>query len=122
MSVILVVDDDRDIRQSLADVLEGEGYTVVAVADGKAALERLRDDKAPAAILLDVMMPVMNGVQFRVEQRARQEIRDIPTVVMSALSVDQVKAMGLAMDGAHYLRKPVELGELLRVVALCCAP
>src|SRR5690606_13804277 len=79
---ILVVEDDQDIRESVVEILEDEGHRVSAAADGREALERLqRAQPRPDLILLDLMMPVMNGFQFREEQLKRPELAGIPVVV-----------------------------------------
>src|ERR1051325_2493173 len=81
---ILVVDDDADIRESLREVLEDEGYQVSCVANGLEALRHLRQGNRPCVILLDLTMPVMDGWQFRREQKQDATISDIPLVVITA--------------------------------------
>jgi DNA-binding response OmpR family regulator len=113
---ILVVDDDNVLRASIARILEEEGYTVDDAPEGSAALEKIRRDR-PDAILLDVMMPGMNGRQFLDELRGRAGVRDIPVVVMTAL---QGLGSDRAIDlGANDLvEKPFDVDELLNKVAL----
>src|SRR5689334_6104245 len=82
MDTILVVDDDEDILEALRDLLRDEGYDVVAARDGRTALERLRGGLRPRLILLDLMMPTMNGYEFRREQRADPALAGIPTIVV----------------------------------------
>ena len=119
--IALIVDDDRDIRETLGQIMESEGYAVVGAADGRQALDHLAQAPMPASlILLDIMMPGMNGVQFRVAQKANPRWSEIPTIVMTAASVEQIVAMGMLMDGAHYLRKPVALLDLVGLVTRCC--
>src|SRR5262249_27660442 len=79
---VLVVDDDADVRGMLAQVLELEGYDVVTAADGREALRRL-EERRPFLVLLDLMMPGMNGWQFRAEQLKQPGIADVPVVVLS---------------------------------------
>lgn len=113
---ILVVEDDFDIRDTLAQILEAEGYVVRGAANGHEALELLRRDRGdlPALILLDLMMPVMNGWQFRAEQLQDPELATIPVVVISAdASVHQKAA---SIDAASFLKKPVQLETLLDTV------
>src|SRR6476619_7846857 len=81
---ILVVDDDSDIRDSLREVLEDEGYTVACVGNGREALEYLHRAPRPRVILRDLMMPVMDGWQFRREQKQDADIANIPLVVITA--------------------------------------
>jgi CheY-like chemotaxis protein len=85
-SLVLVVDDNPEIRSSLKEVLEEEGYRVAGVADGREALDYLRTEERPQLILLDLMMPVMDGWQFRAEQRKNPTLASIPVIVISAMA------------------------------------
>jgi CheY-like chemotaxis protein len=83
--MLLVVDDDPAIRETLADLLQDEGYVVMTAINGKEALTRLRAGSArPCVILLDLMMPVMSGAEFYAEMRSDPALADIPVVVISA--------------------------------------
>src|SRR4051794_28574938 len=82
--LILVVDDDPDLRDTLGQILEDEGYSVAAASNGREALAYLRERPAPSLILLDLMMPVMDGWQFRSEQRLDSVLAKIPVLVISA--------------------------------------
>jgi len=116
---ILVVDDDPALRNTLVEVLEGEGYCTTSASNGLEALERLRSQKtAPAVILLDMMMPVMDGWAFRREQRADPRLADIPVVVFSAQS--NVREMAAEVWASAYLKKPVTLKELLAMLVNFC--
>jgi signal transduction histidine kinase len=107
---LLLVEDDSSIRFALTDMLSDEGFDVTSVVNGREALEELRSGAPPDVILLDLMMPVMDGWEFRVEQRSDPTIAGIPLLAMSAdLSP---KARAIAADG--YLRKPLDFSELLR--------
>ena len=108
---VLLVEDDHDVRETIAEVLTDEGYVVVTAADGHQALEQLRGGLRPFAILLDLMMPGMNGYQFRAAQRAEPAIADVPVIVLTADRLIDQKAAEL--DAAAYLRKPTPLDELL---------
>ena len=111
MASILVVDDDRDIRETLAEVLEVAGHTVRKASHGGEALESLRADPAEV-VLLDLMMPGMDGWTFVREQQADAELADIPVVVVTAAPVDA------PIPGVRaYLPKPFDLDRLLAVVA-----
>lgn len=112
---ILVVEDDTDIREALMGVLEEEGYDVVGAGNGREALDALREGPRPALILLDLMMPFMNGWQFRAEQKLDANLSEIPVVVVSADANVGQKAASLEAVG--HLKKPVELDALLAVVA-----
>jgi two-component system, chemotaxis family, chemotaxis protein CheY len=117
---LLVVDDDMDIRDALQDALELEGYAVQLAADGLEALERLRSSEPrPQLILLDLMMPRMDGVSFREALRHERSCSDIPVVVASA-DLD-VRGTVDAMGVAGYLRKPLDLSALLSTVKQLCA-
>lgn len=117
---VLIVEDDFDIREVLADVLEEEGYVVAEAANGYEALEVLRrPDARPRLILLDLMMPVMSGWQFVAEQRQDPELSSIPVVIVSADGNLQQKATSLGAQG--YLRKPIEIDLLLDSVRQYCA-
>jgi CheY-like chemotaxis protein len=111
---ILIVEDDRDLREALSEVLRDEGYSVAGAGDGQEALDRLRRDQRPSLILLDLTMPVMNGWQFRAEQRQDPLLSGIPVVILSA---GDHLAEQMAPLGVHdYVHKPIELDELLRTV------
>jgi CheY-like chemotaxis protein len=110
---VLIVEDDPDQRDAVALALEAEGYAVVTAGSGLDALERLHAGVRPCMILLDLMMPEMDGVQFRSEQLKSAALAEIPVVVVSAYG-QQTRAKYLRV--ADYLRKPVELDRLLAVV------
>ena len=115
--LVMVVDDDDDIRDSLCAVLECEGYQVVSRRNGREALAYLRGGEAPCVILLDLMMPVMDGWTFRQEQRLDPELKEIPVVVITAGGKDQVAGL----DAQRVLFKPLPLAEVLGVVGEYCA-
>jgi CheY-like chemotaxis protein len=111
--LVLIVDDDEDIRDAIRQALEDEGYEVADAANGREALELLQTGPIPALILLDLMMPVMTGEQFLLEQRQRPALAQIPVVVLSAN--DRIKEKAELFHAAGYLRKPVTLDVLLGV-------
>jgi CheY-like chemotaxis protein len=113
----MVVDDDQDIREILTEILTDAGYTVVPSVNGSDALAKLRE-VTPSLILLDLNMPVMDGIAFRHEQRQDPRYAAIPTVVMSAVHKMNEQIAGLAVADA--LAKPVNLKDLMRVVARYC--
>lgn len=112
--VILVVEDDYDIRDALSDILEDEGYGVFCVENGREALEWLGEHPAPALILLDLMMPGFDGFRFREVQRADPALARIPVVVLTADR--RAHEHQADLEAAGYLTKPVDLDELLDVV------
>lgn len=114
MSYILVIEDDFDIRDTMTQILEAEGYAVVGAANGQEALDHLHRADRPRLILLDLMMPVMNGWQFRTEQQRDPELASIPVVVISADASIHQKATSIQADG--FLKKPLQLEALLATV------
>ncbi|WP_225409227.1 response regulator [Stigmatella hybrida] len=109
---ILIVEDDFYIRDAIRELLEEEGHTVVCAengAHGLAALETMRP--SPDVILLDLMMPVKDGFQFRTEQRADARFAHIPVVVMSA--DPHLDSRRDVLAARAYLRKPVDIVQLL---------
>lgn len=112
---VLIIEDDMDIQQALAQVLDEEGYDVDCASDGAEALEKLRSGGVkPSAIVLDLWMPRMNGFGFRSAQLASPDTADIPVVVVTAGGVaPREKAM---LGLAYVMHKPVDLEVLLRVV------
>ena len=117
---ILLVEDDFAIRETVADLLTGEGFEVTCAANGREALRQLGEAASqPGVILLDLMMPVMDGWQFRAAQRSDPRYATIPVVVVSADAGAEVAAAGLAPDA--FLAKPFELERLLAVVGRYCA-
>lgn len=114
---IFVVEDDRHVSSTICDVLEIQGYLVSHARTGKEAIEKLNGLKVkPCVILLDLMMPDMNGWQFLDFQRAHPDLNEIPVVVCSAHR-DSAKAM----RPTAILDKPVQLDALLKTVQEFCA-
>ncbi|HTA18641.1 MAG TPA: response regulator [Polyangia bacterium] len=116
---ILVVEDDRDIRESLDEVLRDAGYAPVLAANGLEALQHLRTSALPSVIILDLMMPVMDGREFRAIQLGDERLRAIPTILLTAHAkpADAMSGMGDIV----FLAKPVDLDRLLDTVARACA-
>ena len=115
----MVVDDDADIRDSIGDILELRGYRVTRAANGREALERLRNsERPPCVILLDLMMPVLNGWEFRAQQRDDAMLREVPVVIISGDGSTDQKAASIGV--AEFLRKPLELSAILDVVRRHC--
>ncbi len=110
---VLVVDDDPDICEVIQTVLEVHGYRVLTARDGVDALEQLRAGERPSMIILDLMMPRMNGLQFRDEQTRDPALRAIPVLILTGDGRADAKAAALGVEG---LRKPVELATLLDAV------
>jgi len=111
---ILIVEDEADIRDSLQDFLEGEGYSISAARNGREALELLPTLVKLKLIILDLMMPVMGGAEF-VSHCASQGISlRTPILLLSADSNTEKKASALRI--ADHLRKPIDLDELIAKV------
>jgi CheY-like chemotaxis protein len=109
---IVLVEDDEGIRETMAALLEDEGYAVVQAANGAEALVRMRQAERVCLVLLDLWMPVMNGWQLLDAMRADERLACVPVVVVSAATD------GSAPTGAAaFLRKPVRLDTLLEAVA-----
>ncbi|WP_434046004.1 MULTISPECIES: response regulator [Sorangium] len=118
---ILVVEDDLDIRSILSQLLVFEGYDVEEAADGAEALALLRRDQPPALILLDLMMPVMDGWQLRAELQRDPALSSIPVVIVSADVRAEQEASRLRVAGL--LKKPLQIEPLLDLVhRICGAP
>ncbi|WP_437984833.1 response regulator [Sorangium sp. So ce117] len=118
---ILVVEDDLDIRSILTQLLVFEGYDVEEAADGAEALTLLRRDAPPALILLDLMMPVMDGWQLRAELQRDPALASIPVVIVSADVRVEQEASRLRVAGL--LKKPLQIEPLLELVhRICGAP
>lgn len=115
---ILVIDDDRGIRETLGDVLVDEGYTVRLARNGAEALELLRSEGLPSLILLDVSMPVLDGPGFRSQQLKDSALAAIPVIVLTASGPhDEAEDVPGA---AGFLRKPFGLRQLLETVGAHC--
>jgi CheY-like chemotaxis protein len=116
MPSVLIVEDDRDTREMLGHFLELEGFAVHTAANGELALKALQGDR-PCVILLDLMMPVMNGWQFRQAQQSDPGLSDIPVVVVTAAgSRDDIPWINA--DG--WLSKPVDFERLLATIGPLC--
>lgn len=115
---VLVVDDDSDIREAVAFVLESSGYNVAMAADGAEALQQLADARPlPVAILLDLRMPGMDGEQFRVAQLREPAFASVPVVVLSGDRNVAARARALGIE--RYVQKPVSLDVLLDEIERC---
>ena len=111
---ILVIEDDTFIRETVVELLESEGYDVTPATNGQDGLDRLREGLPCSLILLDLMMPVKDGFEFRSGQLSDPKLAAIPVVVMSA--VGDLKDKRDRLAAADYIRKPVDIDTLLSVV------
>ncbi len=116
---ILVAEDDEDIRQDLITLLETQGLEAVGARNGAEALALL--EKAPfSVVLLDLMMPVMDGWAFRQAQRSRPELAAVPVVILSGAA--DARQAAAALGVAHCLVKPVGFDALMAVIASFLPP
>ncbi|MEO8190372.1 MAG: response regulator [Acidobacteriota bacterium] len=116
---VLIVDDDAAMREALCETLELQGHQCVTVSNGREALDFLRESK-PCVILLDLMMPFMNGWEFRAAQLKDPRVAGIPVLVISAHLRAEKDEGELAAAG--YLSKPLSAERLLKAVAEWCTP
>jgi CheY-like chemotaxis protein len=116
--LVLVVDDDPDIRETVREILEEQGYRVLDAENGLEALGRLRAGSMPDLILLDLSMPIMGGPEFCSERQKDPALSRIPVVVVTATGSPDQKVSRLLINGL--LRKPVGLDELLGTVERFC--
>jgi CheY-like chemotaxis protein len=117
-ATVLIVEDDLDTREMLEQFLEIEGFEVKTAENGQRALECLVEGCGACVILLDLMMPVMDGWQFRREQVRRADFADIPVIVVSAAGRDRIEKI----QADAYVSKPIDLDELLGCVTQFCRP
>jgi CheY-like chemotaxis protein len=113
---VLIVEDDEDLREMMAQLLTLEGFEAATVSNGREALDYLQHATAPHVILLDLMMPVMDGWEFRRQQEADPTLARVPVIVLSAL--DQVRAAKI--HAAAFLKKPLDFDRLLSLVRTYC--
>ena len=115
--VIVIVDDDDDIREAIRIVLEDRGYPTAEASDGQEALALIqRPDVKTALVLLDLMMPTMDGWQLRARLRANPALAATPIIIMTAHAA-MLRALVNAEPDAPVLRKPIDLDRLLDLVA-----
>jgi CheY-like chemotaxis protein len=117
--VVLVVEDTEDMQFLVKEILGEEGFTVLIASHGQEALEILRSNpNLPAVILLDLMMPVMDGFTFRSEQLKDPHLAKIPVLVMTAAADIEEKAQKLGANG--FIKKGMGIDELLAAVTPFC--
>jgi len=113
---VLIVEDDADLRDMMAQLLHLEGFGAATVANGREALEYLHHGDRPDVILLDLMMPVMDGWEFRRRQQADPAVAGVPVIVLSAHDQSRVADV----NANAFLKKPLDFDRLLALVRGYC--
>jgi CheY-like chemotaxis protein len=120
LGLILLVEDDFMLRSSLAALLQSEGYKVECAANALDALRRLERTPKPSLILLDIMLPYMDGLEFRALQRETPAIADIPVIVITAVGMPSETALELGLQNTLF--KPLDRTKLLDAIKRHCLP
>jgi CheY-like chemotaxis protein len=113
---VLIVEDDEDLREMMAQLLTLEGFDAATASNGREALDYLNNAEKPNVILLDLMMPVMDGWEFRRQQQADPALAPVPVIVLTALDY----ARGAKVDAAAFLKKPLDFDRLIDLVRAYC--
>jgi CheY-like chemotaxis protein len=113
---VLIVEDDAELREMMAQLLALEGFEARTAGNGREALDCLQDGETPDVILLDLMMPVMDGWEFRRRQESDPRVAQVPVIVLSAL--DPGRAANVS--AAAFLKKPLDFDRLLQLVRQFC--
>jgi CheY-like chemotaxis protein len=113
---VLIVEDDADLREMMAQLLALEGFGATTAANGQEALEYLELGAKPDVILLDLMMPVMDGWEFRRQQQSQPALANVPVIILSA--IDQRRAA--EVNAVAVLKKPLDFDRLLELVRQYC--
>jgi CheY-like chemotaxis protein len=116
---VLVVDDDSAVRTALKELFETEGYAVAVAANGRAALNHLRGGLRPSVVLLDLMMPVMDGWDFRAEQLNDPLLKQIPVFILTAAGFSN-ETIRTQFGQIPFVPKPPPHDELLAMVRRIC--
>lgn len=114
MNHILLIDDEPDLRECIAELLEGEGYKVTQAENGKAGLEMLKSGELPKIIVLDYMMPVMDGKTFCETAAKDDRVSKIPIILLTAANVPE--DISGTMNIAAQLEKPIHIDKFLAAV------
>ncbi|HYD48579.1 MAG TPA: response regulator [Terriglobales bacterium] len=115
---VLVIDDQPDLRTSLADFIRDHGYGVETAANGWEALQKLRAGLRPCIIVMDLMMPEMNGFMFRTQQMLDPQLANIPVVAHSG--VRELSRYAQLLEANAYIEKPAELEYVMSVIRKHC--
>jgi CheY-like chemotaxis protein len=113
---VLVIEDEDQARRFLVEILNFEGFRAVGLSNGVEALDYLHRSAVPCLIVLDILMPVMDGRQFRAAMLQQPHLADVPVIVVTALDV----AAARDLNAVGVLRKPLDVDALLNVVRAHC--
>lgn len=112
---VLIVDDEIDIVEILKSKLQEQGYDAICAFDGEEALEKVRQEK-PDLVILDVMLPKMDGYQVCSIMQSEAGMKDIPVVMLTACSRMENIKMGMELGAVSYVAKPMKLDVLLGII------
>jgi two-component system, OmpR family, alkaline phosphatase synthesis response regulator PhoP len=115
---VLLVDDDDQVREALIDDLAARGYEVAAAASGEEALQRLRSGPLPCALLLDLLMPGMDGAELLEKVRGEEGLAGLPVIVLTGLASSKLQRL---LGAAAVLVKPFDTSELCREIDRVCS-
>lgn len=118
MKTILIIEDDRDIRESLQSFLETEGYNVSSAENGKKGLEKLKVEKRPSLIFLDLFMPQMSGLEFL--KNYKQTQNQSPVVLVTACPQDNEEFLEAKSYSDYALKKPIDIERVLDLAKQYC--
>jgi two-component system alkaline phosphatase synthesis response regulator PhoP len=124
MNSILIIEDEKDISEAIAYNLEKEGFKVYKAYDGRQGLKAIRD-KVPDLILLDLMLPLLNGLELCKIVKSEQAVANIPIIMLTAKSSETDKVLGLELGADDYITKPFSMVELIariKTILKRCAP
>jgi CheY-like chemotaxis protein len=116
MATVMIVEDNEDMRDMMALALKLVGIVVTTASNGREALAIMQNQPPPCLILLDLMMPVMDGWELRAALSQDPRLAAVPVIVVSALTREPARDLG----AAHYLAKPVDLDKLVELVCEHC--
>jgi CheY-like chemotaxis protein len=116
---VLLVDDDPVVRLLVEDCLQKEGYEVTLCENGKSCLEALDHGDKPDILLLDVIMPEMNGFQVLEHMKNTPELSSVPVVLLSANTSTESTPLDGSLKSEHFLQKPFHMKEILNIVRTC---
>jgi len=121
VKLVLLVDDEFALAETLKEFLEDEGYAVVCAGDGQAALV-VMSQKAPDLVVSDMMMPIMDGYALLHAMRASSALKSIPVILTSAVRKQVVLSRDALLEFSGFLRKPFKLNEFLDLIAKLIGP